>query len=276
MTPLDQNINRILSLLPRIDPPIAIILGTGWNKITDDFKSELTIDLSAETTYKNHGINSIEPWKLVLTSIGQKKALIFSGRKHFYEGLGYEPIALPLILTRLLGGISIILTNTVASITSKINTGDIVQVTDHILESENPLITLNHHLITDKFINLQNAYDPLMYEIIKASMGIHGVLDKTATYCSLSGPTYETPAEIKRLASFGGEIVGMSLAPETIIARSLGMLVGAISFVSNSYLTDVSLSSHTDVLKIASQYNSKFRSIILDVLGILARNKYTL
>jgi purine-nucleoside phosphorylase len=210
-------------------PKIAFILGSGLSAVADSFEgvefSYSEIPGMPQTTVSGHrGVLKIG-----------KDAVFFMGRFHFYEGFSLLTSTFPVLLSQRLGVEVLVLTNSAGGINPSYSPGDLVLIQDHInLLGQNPFIGPHEPALGPRFFDMTEAYDKDLRQRFKnLGLSLWGKELREGVYVALSGPSYETPAEIKFLKTIGADLVGMSTVPEVLVARSLALRVGAISTVSN-------------------------------------------
>jgi inosine/guanosine/xanthosine phosphorylase family protein len=165
------------------------------------------------------------------------------GRFHSYEGFDMATVTLPVRVMRLLGVKLLLVTNAAGGLNRDFNVGDIMVITDHFglpaLAGKHPLVGPNEKIFGTRFPAMSDAYDPQLRELVIQTAEEQGCSDKIrqGVYCFVSGPTYETPAECKFLATMG-DAVGMSTVPEIIVAKHCGMAILGLSLITNKVLTD--------------------------------------
>jgi len=211
-------------------PKHAIILGSALGSVADAVQDPLDIpyiELSGFPVPKISG----HAGKVVLGKIGGKEVAVLAGRAHPYES-GDAAVMRPALAQLKDAGIeTLILTNAAGSLKLSMKPGSLMLITDHINYSGmNPLIGQHGD---ENFVPMTNAYDPSMRKAFHAAAKKEKIALKQGVYCWYSGPSFETPAEIRMFQIIGGAAVGMSTAPECILARRLGMKVAAISTITN-------------------------------------------
>ena len=156
------------------------------------------------------------------------------GRFHYYEGYKMEEVTFPIRVMKLLGVKTLIVTNAAGAVNTSFKPGDLMIITDHInLSGNNPLIGENLDLFGPRFPDMSNAYNKELRKIAKNVANSINIDIKEGVYAMMSGPTYETPAEIKMIRTLGGDAVGMSTVPEVIVANHCGIKVIGISCMTN-------------------------------------------
>jgi len=161
------------------------------------------------------------------------KALILQGRFHYYEGCSPEEVVFPIRVLKLLGIETLILTNASGALNARYRVGDLVLASDHLnLTGFNPLCGPNLDL-GPRFPNLMDAYSPRLRSLLKKAARSQKIILKEGVYTGITGPSYETPAEVKMYRKLGGDLIGMSTVPEVIAAVHAGLEVAVLSIVTN-------------------------------------------
>ena len=227
------SIDFITSKWGQITPSVSIICGSGWGEIVQAFPSTRSLNYSdipgiADTTVEGHA------GKLVLAEFDGIQVLIFQGRRHLYEGVSWDLIRFPILLSYELNSKTVLLTNAAGGISSDFKVGDIMVLNDHInFMNENPLIGSVVHPDIPRFPDQTKIYDPKLINNILKIGSDQEITIRKGVYLALSGPAFETPAEIQAFAKLGADAVGMSTVPEAMVANALGMRVVALSCISN-------------------------------------------
>jgi len=212
---------------------VGVVLGSGLGAFAD------ALDDRKETPYAQ-----ISGWprstavghagKLVEGKIGSTEVLVMAGRAHFYEGYTAQQITVGIRELKKRGAHAVILTNAAGGINLGYHPGQLVLISDHInLMGANPLIGPNEDELGPRFPDMSEAYSREYRDIAKDAAKELGMELAEGVYAALSGPNYETPAEIRYLRTIGADLVGMSTVPETIVANHMGMKVLGISCVTN-------------------------------------------
>jgi len=256
-----------------IRPHACLICGSGWGDIVVGLSPVSSIPYEqimgmGRTTVEGHKGN------LWLAKPEGKEVLIFQGRRHFYEGAGWGPVVFPVLLAHELGIRSVVLTNAAGGIRGDLHPGDLMVLSDHLnFMGNNPLIGEVLHSKIPRFPDQSEVYDRGLCEKIHQSSKAIGQKLHEGTYLALSGPAFETPAEIRAFAKLGADAVGMSTVPEAKVANSLGMKVAAISCISNlaAGRSNDAL-SHEDVQKTSEKALPKMTSLLVHFLPFLAES----
>lgn len=206
--------------------------------------------------------------ELVLGTLGGQSVALLSGRVHAYEGHSGAALALPLRTLKVLGCRAAILVSAVGSINPKIRPGRIGAVTDHIvLSGVNPLTGTNDEAVGPRFPAMNDAYDPALRKLAKRAAARANVKLAEGVMAHWTGPSFETPAEIRALRRLGGDFVGMSMALETIVARHCGLKVLGLACVTNMGAgMDGRAPSHADTLKGAAALAGGLERLLLNTL----------
>ena len=222
--------NDLKSRLGTNRPKYAIILGSALGSVTDAVEGAIDIPYAELSGFPIPKISG-HAGKLVLGQISGVEVAILAGRAHAYES-GNAAVMRPALEQLKSAGIeTLILTNAAGSLKAAMKPGSIMLLTDHInCAGMNPLIGQHGD---ENFVSMTNAYDASIRKQFLAAGKKEKIAVKQGVYCWYSGPSFETPAEIKMMQIIGGTAVGMSTAPETILARRLGMKVAAISIITN-------------------------------------------
>jgi len=256
-----------------IQPTIALILGSGWGSFLS------TIDIVKEIPYETipHFPTSTvsgHSGKLVFGRQGNKELIIMVGRYHFYEGYPLDLIVFPIRVLSLLGVKTLIITNACGGIRSDLQPGDFMLITDHInMVGLNPLIGKNLDRLGPRFPDATAIYTPSLIAKAKACATIdsnHPLVFKEGVYAWWSGPSYETPAEIRMLQVLGADAVGMSTVPEALVASHMGMDILGIALITNkaSGLAAGRL-SHEEVLSVGEQSIGKMVEFLPRLIALL-------
>lgn len=224
---LDQATNALKTAWPDAAPAVGIVLGSGWGEAVADFSGDeipyAQIPCLGSTGVRGHA------GKLKRTILNGVEIFIFQGRRHWYEGEGWPPVILPIWLLKALGAKTLLLTNASGGIRSDLHPGTLMAISDHInMLGSNPLIGPHHERLGPRFPDQSEIYHAgLRSRLMECGADAEGV------YIATSGPTFETPAEIRQYRSMGADAVGMSTVPEAIFANALGLQVAGLSCICN-------------------------------------------
>ena len=242
-------------------PEVAFILGSGLGGLADILEDRDAVAYAKIPGFPKSGVQGHRN-TLYWGRFGSRTALVFSGRFHYYEGFDFSEVTAPVRLASALGAKKLVVTNAAGGINRSFKPGDVMLITDHInLMGENPLRGYTGGLA--KFVGMTMAYDQQWMALaLKAAASMRLPL-KRGVYAALSGPSYETPAEIRMLRSLGADAVGMSTVPEVIVARQEGIKDLGLSLVTNmaAGVTGREL-DHSEVLESSKNAGQKFLELL--------------
>ena len=246
---------------------VCIVLGSGWNGVTDFLQDKKIIKYADLGGMPQCGVEGHEG-NFVFGTVGECKVAAMQGRFHYYEGRSMDDIAVPLEALYVLGVRTLILTNSAGGIDKNYRPGDLMILRDHInFTGQNPLIGIKAAEKRPIFIDLSRLYDGELSDWLYACAQKCDLRAHFGTYAQMTGPSYETPAEIMMLRTLGASAVGMSTALEAIYAKYLGMRVTAVSCISNMAAgVTVSGLSHAEVLQTLKENGKKLSAFLKNVL----------
>lgn len=243
-------------------PAIALILGSGLGKVAASMESPRKMPYSEIPGFPRVSVVG-HAGEATAGKLEGREVVVFSGRSHMYEGNSANMVAFPVRVLHALGARVLFLSNAAGGIRRSYRPGDLMIIEDHInLMSQNPL-TGPVQEGDDRFPDMSEAYDALLRKLMRDAAPELNVAVHEGVYCGLSGPSYETRAEIRMLERLGADAVGMSTVPEVIVARALGMRVAAVSCIANvaSGLSSLPV-SHTEVLDTTGRVSDQFVKLI--------------
>lgn len=247
-------------------PEIGIVLGSGLGDLADQY-CEFAVPFSSIPNFAKSTVEG-HKGRLVFAQINGKKVVMMQGRIHYYEGHSMQEITYPIKVMKKLGVKTVILTNAAGGINKSFRPGDLMVITDHInFMGANPLVGPNDSLMGPRFPDMTDVYNKDLIKIVDAAGRILNLNLKHGVYLASSGPSYETPAEIKMARYMGADAAGMSTVPEAIVANYCGMKVIGISCITN-YASGISNKklTHNEVIETANSVKTKFKELILLVL----------
>lgn len=258
-------------LLSRVNSPeIGLVLGSGLGDLVEKIQDTVVIPYGE---IPNFPVSTVEghSGRLVAGLIEGKSVLAMQGRFHYYEGYSLEEITFPIRVMRQLGIRNLILTNAAGGINETFKPGDIMVIKDHInFLGLNPLRGPNHPELGPRFPDMTEAYAPQLQDVaLKAAQSLQLNL-RIGVYAWVSGPSYETPAEIRLLRILGADAVGMSTVPETIVANHGGMKVLGLSCITNvaAGMGHEKL-DHQSVIATAEKGKEEFQRLVCNIIGTL-------
>ena len=214
-------------------PDLGILLGSGWG---DSLKMDEVVFRAKYSDIPGLGASTVagHSGEFVLYRRFGKLVAAWCGRRHYYEGAGWEPVVLPVEILRRMGCHTLLLTNASGGINPALRPGDFVIIRDHInLVGDNPLIGPHCEEWGERFPDMTEVYTKHLADLLHASAKRLGLRVMDGVYAYTSGPCYETPAEIQAYKAQGADVVGMSTVPEAVFARACDMKIAGISLVSN-------------------------------------------
>lgn len=248
-------------------PEVGLILGSGLGSFADEIEVVQTIEYA---DIEGFPVSTVAGHKgrFVFGYVGGTPVVIMQGRVHYYEGYSMADVVLPTRLMGLLGIKKLILTNAAGGINSEFKPGDFMMITDHITTAvPSPLIGPNLDELGPRFPDMSEVYSKYLQEIIKKSAEECGIKMQEGVYVQLTGPNYETPAEIRMCRAWGADAVGMSTACEAMAARHMGIEVCGISCITNmaAGITREKL-DHVEVQETADRVAESFKKVISKIL----------
>ena len=253
-----------------VKPSIGLILGSGLGVLADEIQNPVKIKYNE---IPNFPVSTVEGHEgcLVLGELEGKMVVAMQGRFHYYEGYTQQEITFPVRVMKLLGVSKLVVTNACGAVNTDFNPGDLMVITDHInLSGANPLIGRNLDEFGPRFPDMSEAYNKdLRNKVLEAGKDL-GLNLKQGVYVMLSGPTYETPAEIRMVGILGGDTVGMSTVPEVIIANHSGIKTVGISCITNmaAGILDQPL-SHDEVMETSTKVKNDFINLMNRIVKII-------
>jgi purine-nucleoside phosphorylase len=254
-------------------PRVGLILGSGLNSLADSVQNADVIPFS---DLPNWPVSTVQghAGRLVIGELEGQSVFVMQGRVHYYEGHSMSQITLPVRVMLRLGLEMMIVTNAAGGINPEFDPGDVMLITDNLnfvgMAGANPLMGPNIDELGPRFPDMSQSYDKeLMAEARKASKE-NNISLREGVYCALSGPSFESPADLRFLRMAGADAVGMSTAPEVIVARHGGMRVLGLSGISNKANLDGStITTHEEVIEAGKVITPKIETIIRGVLRSL-------
>lgn len=258
-------------------PRVAMILGSGLSPLAqavEDADSLLYEEIPnfPKPTVEGHA------GQLVLGRLGKTTVMLMQGRVHFYEGYDIQQVVFPVRVMQVLGIQTLIVTNAAGGLDPTFDAGDLMLISDHInligMAGANPLFGPNDPTLGPRFPDMSQTYDRELRRIARKVAQEQEISLREGVYISLSGPSFETPADLRFLRLIGADAVGMSTVPEVIVARHGGMRVLGISGISNIALTDPTadqVTSHAEVLATGQRIVPQLISLVLGVLDRMDR-----
>lgn len=262
-----ESADYIRNLLDK-QPEIGMVLGSGLGALADEIQNPIYINYADIP----HFVSSTAPGHMGRFVVGEfsgKQVICMQGRVHYYEGYSMEQVTLPVRCMKLLGVETLILTNAVGAMNKEFQVGDFMLITDHInFMGVNPLLGPNDASFGPRFCDMSYTYDRDLQDILRTVSKEQEIPVHEGVYFACTGPSYETPAEVRAFHRLGGDVVGMSTVPEAIVGNHCGMKILAVSCVTNmaAGILDVCL-SEDEVVEIAGQRAPYFKTLIREAVG---------
>ncbi len=266
---MQRTIDYIKDKIKDFKPEIGIVLGSGLGELADEY-GDIRIaykdipDFPVSTVAGHNG-------NLVFADINGKKVVMMQGRFHFYEGHSMATVTYPIKVMKKLGVENLILTNAAGGVNPYFKPSSLMIIKDHInFMGTNPLIGPNDDSLGVRFPDMSEVYTKSLRKIAYTSAEKLNIPVERGVYIALTGPTYETPAEVNMVRTLGADAVGMSTVPEAIVASWMGMKVLGISCICNSAagISTVGL-SHEEVLENAEKAKGNFKKLVLEIINRL-------
>ncbi len=244
-------------------PGTALILGSGLGPLADSAEELLRIPYGQIPHFPPSTVAG-HAGELVVARIGDTPVLFMRGRVHYYEGVPLGDATLPVRVIRRLGVENLIITNASGAINEDFEPGAIVALTDHInMMGANPLIGYQPVEGEERFIDMTTAYPDEFRSIAREEADAMGLELKDGIYAAMSGPSYETPAEIRFLRLIGADLIGMSTVPEVIVATQVGLRILVLSCVSNKAAgIGGEPLAHTEVIETTARVAESFSELL--------------
>jgi len=267
-----EHATRIIRARTTVEPRIAVVLGSGLGGFADDFEEPVAIPYDeipgfSRSTAQGHA------GRMVIGKIDGIPVLAMQGRLHYYEGYSLEEVTFPVRTFGLLGIKTLVLTNASGGINVQLSQGALMVISDHLnLMGVNPLRGANDERFGPRFPDMSAVYSAELQELVVEEAKAIGTEVRRGIYGALSGPSYETPAEIHLLRNLGADAVGMSTVPEAIVARHMGLEVLGISCITNmaAGISDEPI-NHEDVMATGDRVRETFTELLRRVIGAINR-----
>lgn len=259
---------RVIRSRTKLEPRIALVLGSGLGGFADDFQEAVGIPYEeipgfVRSTAEGHA------GRLVIGKVDTVPVVAMQGRVHYYEGYSLEEVTFPIRTFKLLGVKTLILTNASGGINVQLNQGTLMVISDHVnLMGDNPLRGPNDQRFGPRFPDMTAVYSRELQELVIEEANAIGVEVRRGIYGALSGPSYETPAEIHLLRNLGADAVGMSTVPEAIVARHMDLEVLGISCITNmaAGISDEPI-NHEEVMATGDRVRDTFAQLLRGVVS---------
>jgi len=252
----------------KTEPKIGIVLGSGLGVLGDMVEDKTEIPYSTIPGFKESTVPGHEG-KLIFGRLSGANVVLMQGRLHYYEGYSVQDIVFPTRILKLLGVETLILTNAAGGVNLSFSPGDLMLINDHInFTGQNPLRGTNEDKFGPRFPDMSEVYTPSLIEKAKKVAAQMGVDIKEGVYMWFTGPSFETPAEIRMARTLGADAVGMSTVPEAIAAHHAGMKVIGISCITNMAAGVLKQKlTHEEVIEVGIKVKDTFAGFIKKLIS---------
>jgi purine-nucleoside phosphorylase len=254
-----------------VEVPLAIVLGSGLGAFAEDLTDATAIPYEAIPGFARSTVQG-HAGRLVIGRVGDVTVAAMQGRFHFYEGYSLQEVTFPIRVLKMLGVRTLVLTNAAGTLKMDFLPGSLMVIGDHLnLLGDNPLRGENDERFGPRFPDLTAVYARRLQDIVIDEAKAMGIEIQRGVYAALSGPSYETPAEIHMMRTLGADAVGMSTVPEAIVARHMDMQVIGISCITNlaAGVSDTPI-DHSQVMEIGERVRGHFTELLRRVIGKVA------
>lgn len=261
---------QTISARATVKPRIALVLGSGLGAFADEFTDAVAIPYQeipgfVSSTAQGH------KGRLVTGNVDGIPVVAMQGRIHFYEGYSLEEVTFPIRTFKSMGIDTVILTNAAGGIDVQLTQGALMVISDHLnLMGVNPLRGANDDRFGPRFPDMTEVYSRELQELVTEEARRLGITVRRGIYAALTGPSYETPAEIHMLRACGADAVGMSTVPEAIVARHMGMSVIGISCITNmaAGISEQAI-NHEEVMETGQKVKATFTQLLRQIITSL-------
>ena len=263
---MQLSVKYIKEKIKDFKPEIGIILGSGLGDFADKY-NKVAICYNEIPHFHASKVQG-HKGKLVFAEVEGKKVVMMQGRYHFYEGYDLSAVTHPVKVMKKLGVKTLIITNAAGAINKDFKPGDLMLIKDHInFMGTNPLIGKNEESLGVRFPDMSDVYSRKLRISISEKAKVMGIDLKEGVYLASTGPSYETPAEIKMFGLLGADAVGMSTVPEAIVANYCGIKVVGVSCLTN-YAAGVSEQplAHSEVIETADRVKAVFEKLLVEII----------
>lgn len=259
-----------MARVSRLRPTLAMVLGSGFGGAAARVQVVEEISYRSLPGFPEPSVRG-HTGKVLLGVLGGTEVCLFSGRVHYYEGHPMERVTFPIRVLAEFGVRTVVLTNAAGGINRRYRPGDFMALADHLnLMGANPLRgpALEGR---ERFVDLTCVYDPKLRQLVRRAARNAAVKLHAGVYAAVSGPTYETPAEVRALGRLGVDAVGMSTVPEAIVARQCGLAVAGLSCITNRAAgKSNAFLSHADVLALGARMEHRAAALLEEVARLYA------
>jgi purine-nucleoside phosphorylase len=251
-------------------PEVAIILGSGLGAFADAVRADSTIPYAEIPHFPGAGVEG-HAGRLLIGTLEGRAVAVMCGRAHFYEGHTMAQVVLPVRALHALGARTLIVSNAAGGLNRDYAAGDLMLITDHInFMGTNPLIGPNDNDLGPRFPDMSQAYDPALLALADGAAARLHIPLRRGVYLAVTGPSYETPAELRMMARWGADAVGMSTVHEVIVARHMGMRVLGLSAIADKATGEAPEKvTHEDVIAAVKRLEPNFVRLVTAIVAQL-------
>lgn len=251
-------------------PEAAIILGSGLGALAEHVAADAVIPYAEIPHFPRPGVEG-HAGRLVIGTLEGRAVAVMQGRAHFYEGYPIADVVFPVRVLHALGAPVLIVTNAAGGLNRQWRAGDLMVIADHInFMGTNPLIGPNEDEMGPRFPDMSAAYDPALIALAEQAALEVGVPLRKGVYIGVSGPSYETPAELRMMARWGADAVGMSTVHEVIAARHVGLRVLGLTAITDMATGEAQGAiSHEEVIAVAKRIEPAFVALVKRIVRML-------
>lgn len=244
-------------------PEAGIILGSGLGALAEAVQADACVPYDDIPHFPRPGVEGHQG-RLFVGILEGRAVAVLAGRTHFYEGLSMAEVAFPVRVLRAMGAPTLIVTNASGGLNRHFRAGDLMVIADHInFMGTNPLVGPNEDELGPRFPDMSEPYDPELIALAEAAALEIGIPLRKGVYVGVTGPSYETPAELRMMARWGADAVGMSTVHEVITARHMGMRVLGLSAITDMATGEGHEKvTHEDVLAVARRIEPHFVRLV--------------
>lgn len=269
----DQIQEALTVVRQRFPRPIEIgmVLGSGLGGLADSIEEAVSIRYDEIPHFPASTVQG-HAGEFVLGRLDGLDVAVMKGRVHYYEGYSMQQITFPVRLMQALGASTLVVTNSCGGLNPSFQPGDMMLIEDHInFMGDNPLVGRNDERIGPRFPPMSRAYAEPLKGLARQAAAEAGHTLQAGTYLALTGPSFETPAEIRFFTTIGADAVGMSTVPEVIVANHMGMQVLGLACVTNILHAGPSDDTHLEVLEVANHTSKRMLAVVRGTLRAMSQ-----
>ena len=264
-----EQARTLIAARATMTPRVGLILGSGLGGLADELEQVVTLPYSEIPGFHEPKVVG-HRGELAIGLLSGQPVAVLRGRFHFYEGYTMAEVTFPVRVLRALGCHTLLVTNAAGGLRPDWQVGDIMRIADHIfapgMAGHSPLIGPNDDRLGPRFPPMVGAYDNELIPVAHTAAAACGFSLREGVYLMVAGPSFESAAELRAYRAWGADAVGMSTAPEVVVARHAGMRVLGLSLITNLALPDGPPANHAEVLAAGEQAKPRFAALIRGIL----------